>query len=1163
MSNLPEIILEHIEDWPELEEFILSGAWKEPFPPHLLGRNHSSAVVKLQLADLNNQFFDAEEDVIPFGIEALVMDASGKRMRVFLAFIDQSEEEHLHEDAVDFYNECTCMRGTNCVHGIAVLQYLAAHLSSPAPSTAQAARPAPLVAPPAVQNWLAQLEAAARPKIQTPAKAYNKFLAYCLQASREYDVYGRASDTRRNLYSFTLRVASTTKSGEIRFESYANADLVRIPRYLATEDMPICARLQVLRREIGSWGHETRIHQTDWQGILEPALATGRLFYLTSETKDTRTVGTAVRLHPGPPLTAHAGWQDLHGTSLQPRIELENPAAIVLPCLPLRYVCPQSCLFGSIRSETPDAVLLAWHEGPVVPAEAVPAVTKNIRETLKDTTLPAPKEQPSTAIQGTTPTPHLHIANEKLGFYLKPAILAHITIRYHDGPVECPPLPPLTPESPLEHTWYANGQRYVLKRNGKAEAEQLEMLETIGLQPLSRFFPAQETADRLRHCRVFCPPFEAKATAWLEFISSSDFQLLEQRGWTITSDPTLGLRIHDITGLATQLLPESDGEIDWFRFEVSAEANGARISLMPQIAHAIRNDWLDLYANRENQPAHLLLPCENIQDGHIRFPTDRFLAILRQVRHLFSQGDSPESTGAKRIDRLTAAGLADALEINESETLQSLAELGRRLRDLQSIPSADPPPTLQATLRPYQLDGFRWLQFLADHELHGVLADDMGLGKTLQTLAHIAAQNARHPGEPSLVVAPTSVVPNWAAEARKFTPSLKILTLHGADRADDFDSIPHADIVLTSYALLVRDIEILRATRWNTLVLDEAQYIKNPKALSSLHACRIKARHRICLSGTPMENHLGELWSLMRFLMPGFLGEEKTFQSTFRKPIEKEHCRHTQYALNRRVAPLVLRRTKDQVATDLPEKTILVHGIDLAPKQIDLYESVRAAMDKRVREAIQAKGAGQSHIIVLDALLKLRQICCHPQLLKTDEARRVDESAKLEFLTAELLPTLLEEGRRILLFSQFTSMLELIREHLVREQIPHLILTGATKDRASLVDQFQTGSFPLFLISLKAGGTGLNLTAADTVIHYDPWWNPAAENQATDRAHRIGQTKPVFVHKLVCRGTIEDRILQLQEKKAALVEALLSEETGQLRIDAETLSHLLSPLQSD
>ncbi|MEI6466170.1 MAG: DEAD/DEAH box helicase, partial [Verrucomicrobiota bacterium] len=402
--------------------------------------------------------------------------------------------------------------------------------------------------------------------------------------------------------------------------------------------------------------------------------------------------------------------------------------------------------------------------------------------------------------------------------------------------------------------------------------------------------------------------------------------------------------------------------------------------------------------------------------------------------------------------------------------------------------------------------------------------------------------------------------PNWSAEAAKFAPHLKVLTLHGINRAENFAAIPTADIVLTSYPLLVRDFHELAQHHWHVVVLDEAQYIKNPKALAAQSAYKLKAAHRLCLSGTPMQNHLGELWSLMRFLMPGFLSDEKSFNTFIRKPIERDRSSGTQAALNRRVSPLLLRRTKDQVATELPEKTTLIHGIDLTPKQTDLYESVRAAMDQRVQDAIAAKGLAKSHIIVLDALLKLRQICCHPQLLKSAAAQKVTESAKLAYLTDELLPTLLEEGRRILLFSQFTSMLALIEEHLSLEDIPFLKLTGQTTERSSLVKKFQTGEVPIFLISLKAGGIGLNLTAADTVIHYDPWWNPAAENQATDRAHRIGQTKPVFVHKLVCRGTIEERILDLQKHKSALVEALLSEDTSKLSIDPDTLSHLLSPL---
>ncbi|MCU0779101.1 MAG: DEAD/DEAH box helicase [Akkermansiaceae bacterium] len=699
-------------------------------------------------------------------------------------------------------------------------------------------------------------------------------------------------------------------------------------------------------------------------------------------------------------------------------------------------------------------------------------------------------------------------------------------------------------------------KRMILQRDVAAEKALIGTLTENGLLPVGAFYPERELNDKNRHS-VVLGDLKATSTAWLDFLTSDAAETVKAAGWIIGSDPKLGLAIHDIGDFFPAIEADPDHGIDWFRFDVTGEFDGKRVSLIPHIARAIAEDWQERYKG-EDIPQTLFIACDDPADGHIRFPARRFLDMVDQVRHLFH--GSSGGSGPLRMDRLSAAGVADAFAIESSETTRALAELGRNLRDIRELPPAQVPATIKAELRHYQLEGFRWLQFLASHGLHGILADDMGLGKTLQTLAHLAAESAKFPATPSLVIAPTSVVPNWAAEAEKFAPQLKVLVLHGGERADHFEKITDHHIVLTTYPLLVRDFDELARHHWHAVVLDEAQYIKNPKSITAYSACKLKASHRLCLSGTPMENHLGELWSLMRFLMPGFLADEKTFNSLIRKPIERDHSADAQTALNRRVSPLILRRTKDQVATELPEKTTLVHGIDLAPKQTDLYESVRAAMDARVRDAIADKGLAKSHIIVLDALLKLRQICCHPHLLKSEAAQRVTESAKLEFLTGELLPQLIEEGRRILLFSQFTSMLELIEEHLELEDIPFLKLTGQTQERAKLVKKFQSGEIPIFLISLKAGGTGLNLTAADTVIHYDPWWNPAAENQATDRAHRIGQTKPVFVHKLVCRGTIEERILDLQKKKAALVEALLSEDTAKLRIDAETLSHLLAPL---
>jgi SNF2 family DNA or RNA helicase len=626
---------------------------------------------------------------------------------------------------------------------------------------------------------------------------------------------------------------------------------------------------------------------------------------------------------------------------------------------------------------------------------------------------------------------------------------------------------------------------------------------------------------------------------------------LEQLGWSVTVADAVGHRVHEAAPEKwnSQLSPGDGG---WFSLSVGFDVAGQRYDLLPILAGLLENDFLEETLDRPNN-GHIYAP---LPDGDaLKLPIGRVRKILQHLAALID----PKFPDRARLHALDAASLA-GLEGLGIETPPDLAELASKLQGFSGI---DPVPTaagLQATLRDYQLAGFHWMQFLARHGLHGILADDMGLGKTLQTLAHILTdkKSGQSRGLPVLVIAPTSVVPNWRAEAQKFTPELRVLVLNGPERKKYYRSIPHADLVLTSFALLQRDIDKLAAVPFHMVVLDEAQNIKNPRSKVAQAACKLNARNRLCLSGTPIENHLGELWSLMNFLVPGFLGTEDAFNKRFRTPIEKDGDVERNEILKARVAPLILRRTKDQVAKELPPKTELVHLIELNTGQKDLYETVRATMDKRVREAIAARGIEQSQIVFLDALLKLRQICCDPRLLPEDFTNEVHESAKLNFLI-ELLALLIEEGRRILLFSQFTTMLGLIEAHLVKEKIAYIKLTGASKDRGKLVEDFQTGKASLFLISLKAGGTGLNLTAADTVIHYDPWWNPAAEAQATDRAYRIGQDKPVFVHKLLCQETVEERIHKLQQEKGKLAAGILADADISKKLDAAMVRSLLDP----
>ncbi|KAB2895375.1 MAG: DEAD/DEAH box helicase, partial [Burkholderiaceae bacterium] len=495
-----------------------------------------------------------------------------------------------------------------------------------------------------------------------------------------------------------------------------------------------------------------------------------------------------------------------------------------------------------------------------------------------------------------------------------------------------------------------------------------------------------------------------------------------------------------------------------------------------------------------------------------------------------------------------------------------LAALARRLRAIGTPEPVPPPQDLAITLRPYQLDGLAWLQYLRAQGLGGILADDMGLGKTAQALAHVLAEKEsgrlRHP---ALVVLPTSLVFNWQAEAARMAPGLRVLALHGPERHRQLLRVAEHDLVLTTYPLLWRDVEALAARPWHLLVLDEAQMVKNAGSRAARALRRLHAPHLLCLTGTPLENHLGELWAQFDFLMPGFLGDARSFAQRWRKPIEENGETLRAQLLAQRVRPFILRRRKQDVATELPPRTEVVQRVQLQGRQRELYEAVRTSADKQVRRVLERQAFEGAQIAILDALLKLRQVCCDPRLVKGAKVHAGTERAKLELL-ADMLPALVAEGRRVLVFSQFAAMLTLAAQELDALALPYLTLTGQTppRERGAVVNRFQAqdgSGAPILLVSLKAGGTGLNLTAADTVIHLDPWWNPAVEEQATARAHRIGQDQPVFVYKFVVEGSIEERMLELQARKQALAQGVLGhDDAGAMKFSEADLHALLAPL---
>ncbi|MEB3245231.1 MAG: DEAD/DEAH box helicase [Vampirovibrionales bacterium] len=472
----------------------------------------------------------------------------------------------------------------------------------------------------------------------------------------------------------------------------------------------------------------------------------------------------------------------------------------------------------------------------------------------------------------------------------------------------------------------------------------------------------------------------------------------------------------------------------------------------------------------------------------------------------------------------------------------------------------DVPENVHAELRPYQKRGFNWLWFLYSYGLNGILADDMGLGKTLQALTVLQQAKNTHGQRPSLIVCPTSIVFNWQNEIARFTPDLKVINLTGSNRYGLYKKIAEADIVITSYALLRRDINALKNYPMRYVILDESQNIKNWQSQTALAAKSLQADHRLALSGTPIENRLSELWSVFDFLMPGFLYEPEVFRQKYTVPIEERGNRDAERRLKKQVFPFILRRMKQDVAKDLPPKIENVAYCELTDAQRQRYLDILEETRNEVFNAINKDGVQGSQRSIFTALTRLRQLCCDPRLLSDELSGGLKESGKFE-LMKDLLQEIVAENGRVLLFSQFVEMLKLIRAWLDKVGIKYEYLTGETKDREGAVNRFNSdASIPIFLISLKAGGTGLNLTGADYVMHYDPWWNPAAEDQATDRAHRIGQTKTVFVYRLIAKGTVEEKIMALKERKRDLVDSIIAADRSMGKfLTLEDLKEILSP----
>ena len=700
---------------------------------------------------------------------------------------------------------------------------------------------------------------------------------------------------------------------------------------------------------------------------------------------------------------------------------------------------------------------------PKIPIEEISKVCASIGRAVPNLDVQTPKGMKTTVIDA-KPIPKIHLKYAKEEEEKSFNSLS-VNFNYGDYVVK------YSPRTQIK-SFYVNNAKVEIKRDLAYEEEVKRDIEAFG-------FDVEIQNDNLAVV-LKNENRQTQLKAWREFLESG-LQTLEEKGWLVEADEEFDLKFEP----SCEVVVENEDKNDWFSLSFNIEFNGVSQPIAPLVTSIIEE-----FDNFENMPEFVNV---EVSENHfVEVQTKQIKPIINTIIELLDKKDKDGNIKVSPFD-------AHLIDFMDEDVVwrgnKEILELSSKLKDYKGVTRSEPPKCLAATLRDYQQEGLNWLNFLYEFKFGGILADDMGLGKTIQTLAHLSKlkEEGKLTG-PSLIVMPTSLIANWKNEAKKFTPNLTVLSLHGLDRAEQFSKIEGYDLLLTTYPLLVRDEEKLNAHKFFYIILDEAQKIKNHKTKMAITLKTFKSEHRLALSGTPIENHLGELWSIFSFLMPGFLDTLSFFKNFYQTPIEKEHSFEKQNLLNKRVKPFMVRRTKEKVAHELPAKSEIIKYTQFESKQSKLYESIRVTMEKKVRDAVASKGLGSSHITILDALLKLRQVCCDPSLLKIDEAKKVRESAKLELLL-ELVDELLQEGRKILLFSQFTSMLAIIEEKIIQKEISYSKLTGSTIKREEAIEKFTSGKADVFLISLKAGGVGLNLVEADTVIHYDPWWNPAVENK--------------------------------------------------------------------
>jgi superfamily II DNA or RNA helicase len=990
------------------------------------------------------------------------------------------------------------------------------------------------VANPVVEAWLEKLRRAAAPPLTVDA-AGTDFVAYVFGTPATEPAGG-------SVLPFEVVIVRRVRSGALARVRECNVKtLVAATAEAVTGDDAAIGRLIVML------GTSNADHARLVTEIVHRAVETGRAYGSSSFEEPLRV---------GEPRAGHVVWELAGDGRQRPTLLVDGSSASILPGRVPLYMDLDDRSVGAIETGIPARALAVLLSAPPLSAADVSVVASALAKTVPHLQVPAPLALTET-VRRIAPVPMLALRTISLpvskrsswNAWAEPEVLdiAILTFAYGDVVVD--------PNDRIDEIRIVRGTETIVHPRSIEDERRL----AARLIPLG-FYSDSDARSRARSTGLFLR-FNDPENAWPGFVHR-EMPSLRAEGWKVVVDPDFRYQVVDAMADDSWHPDVAERAGGWFDLSIGLDLDGRRIELLPMLSDLVaQGAFAHLVAGEDAPSTQDDVMYVKLPDGlRVAFPRERVRAIVRTLIELGDAGSLGEG-GTVALSRANA-GVLDTLEAKAGlrwNAPERLRDLSRRLRDFSGIERFEVPTSFLGELRPYQRDGLDWLQFLRSFGFGGVLADDMGLGKSVQTIAHILCEKeAGRLKKPALLVVPTSLVFNWCAEFARFAPSLRTLTLHGVDRSARFGDIETSDVVITTYALLVRD-DVFAENTWHLVVLDEAQFLKNPQSKAAQVARALRCEHRVCLTGTPVENHLGDLWSLFAIALPGLLGDRSSFGRIFRTPIEKRGDLERRRALAERTRPFLLRRTKENVASELPEKTEIVRRVELSGAQRDLYETVRIAMHERVQQEIERSGIARSQIVILDALLKLRQVCCDPRLLPERFARSAS-SIKLDLLV-EIVPEMIEEGRRILLFSQFTSMLDLIVPELEKLAIPYAMLTGKTTDRAAQVQRFESGDVPLFLISLKAGGTGLNLTSADTVIHYDPWWNPAVERQATDRAHRIGQTKRVFVYKLIGAETVEEKILDLQTRKAQLAAAIFSEKADTSATFArEDIERLFSPL---